>query len=571
MSSRKTVNLKLHSWEAKDKVLRQEFVDNFNKIDSAFNASTGHNHTGEAGSGSKIDAQHILYKNSDAKSVLDKLFQSANSTLDYVADTIGEEFNPLGNAEDNSLYRYHNINTNYKNNMVTAIVDKGGIANNGYTMNDISRAIDEIPYHIEPQGTATEYDVAKGYSFYNETSVGFDGIGRVGVAPLNVDETYIPTTYNQYLDGFYENCTVKGDKNLIASNIKKGSAIFNVEGSFVSRDGYDSGDTLDETKFLSRDAYVTKKTYDIGNSAKSIVIYNDTTLIYSTNTTNQYSVNKDMVTINETPLFAASSYSTSYVITSKNIIIINRLLPSGDSNKVRTVALPSGAGTVVGCFLRADNSQFSFVTRGGIVYSLNKTNYTYTNVMLKAFNDASSGNIAQFNNITYFNYDEPSHKVLLYDSAQAAIIVLDTFDNMEYNYIKSSMNPESILSLYYTPNYIYRAYLSEGSCKIYRHEYNRNGGHNVLANISFNSTIKAVRIVNESEYLFFTADGKIYLYNINTKYKELINTSQFLPRYDESLFCYSGNDIVITGVTGTKKTDTINIGRKYHTLTIVHN
>lgn len=74
---------------------------------------------------------------------------------------------------------------------------------------------------------------------------GYDGLSKVtvnAISPTKAAETYTPKTYNQtipagrWLTGVQ---TIKGDANLIASNIKKGVSIFGVYGTLASQNTYD--------------------------------------------------------------------------------------------------------------------------------------------------------------------------------------------------------------------------------------------------------------------------------------------------------------------------------------------
>lgn len=59
--------------------------------------------------------------------------------------------------------------------------------------------------------------------------------GQVGTAPLKTGVTYTPTTSDQTITTGWEDgtCKVKGDANLVASNILSGKSIFNINGSAI--------------------------------------------------------------------------------------------------------------------------------------------------------------------------------------------------------------------------------------------------------------------------------------------------------------------------------------------------
>lgn len=67
---------------------------------------------------------------------------------------------------------------------------------------------------------------------------GYDGLSKVivnAVSPVKSAQTYTPTTYNQTISSgrwLTGTQTIKGDSNLIASNIKSGVNIFGVLGNY---------------------------------------------------------------------------------------------------------------------------------------------------------------------------------------------------------------------------------------------------------------------------------------------------------------------------------------------------
>ena len=78
-------------------------------------------------------------------------------------------------------------------------------------------------------GNATASQVLSGYTFSNSTSMGITGT----MANRGGAQTITPTTSNKTLSsGYYSgNITVKGDSNLVSSNIVSGKSIFGVSGS----------------------------------------------------------------------------------------------------------------------------------------------------------------------------------------------------------------------------------------------------------------------------------------------------------------------------------------------------
>lgn len=84
------------------------------------------------------------------------------------------------------------------------------------------------------KATATRSDVLSGKTFYK------DGVCYTGTMATKSAATYTPSTSNQTISsGYYltGTQTIKGDSNLIASNIKSGVSIFGVSGSYSGSGG----------------------------------------------------------------------------------------------------------------------------------------------------------------------------------------------------------------------------------------------------------------------------------------------------------------------------------------------
>ena len=108
-------------------------------------------------------------------------------------------------------------------------------------------------------GNATTDDVRKGKTFTND-----DGVEYAGTMVEKDAETYIPSTVDQVIEaGQYiaEAQTIKGDSNLIASNIAEGVTIFGVEGAYspiiklgtgttFDLSGYEGYENLTEDNFI---------------------------------------------------------------------------------------------------------------------------------------------------------------------------------------------------------------------------------------------------------------------------------------------------------------------------------
>lgn len=115
--------------------------------------------------------------------------------------------------------------TNVKSGAISAVNSKGGNLSTSATWDQIIAAISAI---AKGQGNAVESQVLSGITFSNS-----DGQLRTGNMPNKGAVTIAPGTADQAIPAGYHNGSgkVKGDANLIASNILKGKSIFNVAGS----------------------------------------------------------------------------------------------------------------------------------------------------------------------------------------------------------------------------------------------------------------------------------------------------------------------------------------------------
>ena len=79
--------------------------------------------------------------------------------------------------------------------------------------------------------TANSADIINGHTAYAH------GAKVTGTMPVKMAATYTPTTADQTIqaDQFLKGAqTIKGDANLVASNIRSGVTIFNVQGTLTS-------------------------------------------------------------------------------------------------------------------------------------------------------------------------------------------------------------------------------------------------------------------------------------------------------------------------------------------------
>ena len=156
--------------------------------------------------------------------------------FNYNSDIIDNEFNVINTKLDEALQ----LGVNAKDNVVQAINSKKTVpkVTNDNNWESLSQSIRNIK---EGSGNAVASDVLAGKTFTNNDGVEYTGtmVNRGGAT------TVTPTTSNQTkAAGYYSGAiTIKGDSNLIASNILSGKSIFGVKGNVVAGKKWASGTT----------------------------------------------------------------------------------------------------------------------------------------------------------------------------------------------------------------------------------------------------------------------------------------------------------------------------------------
>lgn len=142
----------------------------------------------------------------------------------------------------------------------------GNLLNNKSTIQELIIAINSLPDIVDTSNaTALSEHVLGGKTAY------VNGQKITGTMAFQPAKTITPTTTSQIAisSGCYAkgDITVKGDNNLVASNIKKGVKIFDVSGTFV---GDGSTDTSVEDAFVTRNIssnYQNSRVSTIGDYA----------------------------------------------------------------------------------------------------------------------------------------------------------------------------------------------------------------------------------------------------------------------------------------------------------------
>lgn len=256
-----TTNFNFKKPELSDVINPDDFNENSDSIDKIlFNSSRMEV---AQGTSNEIILTNVTYENGDIKNFIAKSNNNGSSTtingknvyragtnepptfIEKKAYTVwydlsGDCFFTKANAEGTAIASQVLAGTTFSNNIDTNI--QGELPVNPY-INSVLNCGESItiPYGFIPGGivkanslasqtsaTAESNKVLKGYTFWK------NGTRYTGNIPFLQAQTITPGTSNIDIDpGKYINGpqTIKGDPNLIASNIVSGKSIFNVAGS----------------------------------------------------------------------------------------------------------------------------------------------------------------------------------------------------------------------------------------------------------------------------------------------------------------------------------------------------
>lgn len=182
MSSQRTPNLSLHVWSGQDMFSRQEFNDNFKRID-------------------ELKAQDIAL---ESGSFTERTVKDALEGLKSGASDV-------------------------KQKVASAITGKGVLASPTDTGAQLAAKITQIPSGTNTSdATATASDILSGKTAYVKGTKVTGKIMNRGSGEIITPGTGAITRQAGYYSG---NITIVGEPNLIASNIARGKSIFNVVGT----------------------------------------------------------------------------------------------------------------------------------------------------------------------------------------------------------------------------------------------------------------------------------------------------------------------------------------------------
>lgn len=195
--------------------------------------------------------------------------------IKYVDVTFNTNIEYIGIKPEGTIQSESNNNEEaYKTSIISILQSAGVSASTDETLGELIAKIDTaLDSRVTPAGTAVAGDVLSGKTFINSTGQTITGtITNRGGA-----QTVTPGTSNKTLNsGYYSgNITVKGDSNLTAANIKSGTSIFGVTGSYTGSSSSLATKTIN-TEFGLEDIYNSSKTISVnmGSKTPSLIILN---------------------------------------------------------------------------------------------------------------------------------------------------------------------------------------------------------------------------------------------------------------------------------------------------------
>lgn len=405
--------MNMHSWVGTDKVLRSEFVDNFTEIDKKFHPTTGHKHNGLAGQAPKIDAADVKLSvgsspANNAKDALDWLFQSANNILSNIAGVIGNSYNPSSDVGMHNISAQNNNLNLWRQSFITSVRNKYGAANDTDTLSDLPTRIANIPYQLAPTGTAVVGDVSAGKTFVNST-----GNLLTGTLVTRADTQILPGTADKTITaGLYKDYKIPGEANLVPNNIKKGTTLFGVTGTFEWPWGVNS---IVEARYLAPQytfgPHRWSQTNFSSTDTNNVICFDSQyNVVYATKAmTGFYIRTTDRVTgavLKEfavnigTPIIDIACSKTQIIITTGvNItaIDINDGSVKWTYNKSASTIPQATLGDFIGAKTDADGNVYVFSQFGSVI----KLSNTGAALVQRQYNDSNRPFIGPFQNSMY--------------------------------------------------------------------------------------------------------------------------------------------------------------------------